>query len=90
MQKIKIIDLFAGPGGLGEGFSSIKKNQRFCPSVSVEMDKIASETLRFRKFYRIANQENGKLLKDYFSLLKNPKSFNDYLEDHKNKNLIKA
>ena len=90
MKTIKLIDLFAGPGGLGEGFSSFKNYERFKPSVSVEMDKLASETLRFRKFYRIANQEKGKLLKDYYSLLKNPKSFNDYLEDHKNKNLIKA
>ena len=89
INNIKLIDLFAGPGGLGEGFSSIKKYERFNSSVSVEMDQVAVETLRFRKFYRIANQEKGKLLQDYYSLLENPKSFNSYLENHKNKNLIK-
>ena len=50
MQPIKIIDLFAGPGGLGEGFSSFRKDHAypFKIAVSVEKDKFAHSTLRLR------------------------------------------
>ena len=53
-NNIRLIDLFAGPGGLGEGFSRINKKSKFLPSVSIEMDKVAVETLRLRKLFRIA------------------------------------
>ena len=44
---IPIIDLFAGPGGLGEGFSSVinGKNELFYDiKLSIEMDKHAHDT----------------------------------------------
>ena len=49
-QKTKVIDLFAGPGGLGEGFSSLKND--FTIAISIEKDKSAHKTLLLRAFIR--------------------------------------
>ena len=52
---IPIIDIFAGPGGLGEGFSSVKSeigNQIFRIKLSIEKDQFAHQTLELRAFYR--------------------------------------
>lgn len=52
---IPVVDIFAGPGGLGEGFSSvIKPNGRsvFDVALSIEMDPHAFETLKLRTFYK--------------------------------------
>lgn len=52
---IPVIDLFAGPGGLGEGFSALtdKKGSRvFRISLSIENEKYAHQTLELRSFYR--------------------------------------
>lgn len=53
-KPIPVIDIFAGPGGLGEGFSSIKiKNEPiFKIKLSIEKDKYARSTLLLRAFYR--------------------------------------
>ena len=53
--KFGIIDLFAGSGGLGEGFSSFRDDHGghpFSIEVSVERDKAAHSTLRMRSFLR--------------------------------------
>jgi DNA (cytosine-5)-methyltransferase 1 len=47
---IKVIDLFAGPGGLGEGFS-FQKNH-FKIAISIEKEASAHKTLLLRAFYR--------------------------------------
>lgn len=50
-----VIDLFAGPGGLGEGFSSLRDSlgQRvFDIHLSAEMDAAAHATLKLRAFLR--------------------------------------
>jgi len=54
IPKIPIIDLFAGPGGLGEGFSSCESinGKRFKIQLSVEKDIYAHQTLRLRAFFR--------------------------------------
>lgn len=54
MKQIKVIDLFAGPGGLGEGFSSlkIKGKHPFKVAVSVEKEASAHATLTLRAFVR--------------------------------------
>src|SRR5258706_7379669 len=52
---IPVIDLFAGPGGLGEGFSAFKGphgDQVFKIALSIEKDPIAHETLNLRSFCR--------------------------------------
>ena len=53
-KLIPVVDLFAGPGGLGEGFSSLKINDKnvFKIVLSVEKDKFAAKTLLTRKFFR--------------------------------------
>lgn len=54
-MPIPVIDIFAGPGGLGEGFSSKfnEDGQRiFDIKLSIEKDRNAHETLRLRSFYR--------------------------------------
>ncbi|MGH7238935.1 MAG: DNA cytosine methyltransferase, partial [Candidatus Saccharimonadales bacterium] len=52
---IPVVDIFAGPGGLGEGFSSvldIKNRPVFDIALSIEMEPHAFETLKLRTFYR--------------------------------------
>lgn len=53
-SKIKIIDLFAGPGGLGEGFSAFtnKDQNPFRIALSIEKDELAHKTLSLRSFVR--------------------------------------
>lgn len=52
---ILVIDLFAGPGGLCEGFSSVKDaegNPRFALKVSTEKDPVAHRALHLRALFR--------------------------------------
>lgn len=54
-KPIPVIDLFAGPGGLGEGFSSILDpggRPCFLLKVSAEKDSTAHKTLSLRALYR--------------------------------------
>ena len=55
-MSIPIIDLFAGPGGLGEGFSALRQpgstEKLFKIALSVEMDQHAHQTLELRSFFR--------------------------------------
>lgn len=54
-NEIPVIDLFAGPGGLCEGFSSILDEagaRRFAVKVSVEKDPVAHRTLLLRAIFR--------------------------------------
>jgi len=54
-MSIPVIDLFAGPGGLGEGFSSILDNDGdrvFDIKLSIEKDANAHKTLELRSFVR--------------------------------------
>ena len=50
-MTIPVIDLFAGPGGLGEGFSRSSVGN-FHIAVSIEKDEMAHETLRLRAAHR--------------------------------------
>ena len=52
---MKFIDLFAGAGGLSEGFI----RAGFEPVAHVEYDKAACNTLRTRSAYRAIIQEMG-------------------------------
>lgn len=53
--QFAIIDLFAGPGGLAEGFSKVRRDDETEPfriAISVEKDAAAHSTLRLRSFVR--------------------------------------
>lgn len=62
---IKIVDLFAGPGGLGEGFSA---HDDFRIAVSAEMESSAHATLRLRAFYRALRRQGVESLKAYYDI----------------------
>ena len=51
-MTIDVIDLFAGPGGLGEGFASLDEGRKFKIVVSAEMEASAHQTLTLRSFFR--------------------------------------
>lgn len=68
-NSMKVIDVFAGPGGLGEGFSAFKNNGKspFELSLSIEKDPAAHSTLLMRSFYR---QFGDDVPDDYWEYLK--------------------
>jgi len=67
-MPIPIIDLFAGPGGLGEGFSAFlgKDCQAFTIGLSIEKNMWAHQTLELRSFFR---QFDGKAPDAYYDYL---------------------
>lgn len=70
MASIPVVDLFAGPGGLGEGFSSIRNldgGRVFDIRLSVEKDPVAHRTLSLRALFRSFKKEEV------------PDSYYDYL-----------
>ena len=64
MDKLTYIDLFAGAGGLSEGF--VRKG--FIPVAHVEMDQAACFTLKTRAAYKYLKDNNQN--NDYVSYLK--------------------
>ena len=51
-----VVDVFAGPGGLGEGFTSLydgNQSPRFQSAISIESDEFAHQTLLLRTFLRL-------------------------------------
>jgi DNA (cytosine-5)-methyltransferase 1 len=68
-SEFAIVDLFAGPGGLAEGFSSVRAKDGTRPFrivLSVEKEPAAFDTLRLRSFLR---QFSGSLPAKYYSFL---------------------
>lgn len=62
-----IVDLFAGPGGLGEGFASLRVGDHspFQIGISVEKEASAHRTLTLRAFVRAYVENHGALPKAY-------------------------
>jgi DNA (cytosine-5)-methyltransferase 1 len=58
-----IVDLFAGPGGLGEGFASLGDGDHapFRIGISVEKESSAHRTLTLRAFLRECRARHGRL-----------------------------
>jgi len=67
---IPVIDLFAGPGGLNEGFSYNNPILRFKSVLSIEKDIHAHDTLELRAFFRFFSY-NGQPV---------PQAYYDYVE----------
>ena len=79
-MEIPVIDLFAGPGGLGEGFSSYQNSSSspFQIVLSVEKDPVAHKTLKTRALIR---QFKNEIPDDYYEFLRSDKSvFADHLD----------
>lgn len=71
-KKIPIIDLFAGPGGLGEGFMSLKDSSKksiFDIKLSIEKEENAHKTLTLRSFYRQFKKNNKTVPNAYYQAL---------------------
>lgn len=81
-MTIKTIDLFAGPGGLGEGFSAfMDKNEHvFDVALSVEKDKSAFKTLVLRKFFRELTKNGNS--DDYYRFLNGEMVIEQLYENH--------
>ena len=65
-MTFSVIDLFAGPGGLGEGFASLDDGETFRIAVSAEMESSAHQTLTLRSFFRHV-QSDFKALDAYYN-----------------------
>lgn len=69
-KSIPVVDIFAGAGGLGDGFEALARGQdrrgAFSVALSAEMDGHAVQTLRTRAFYRS------------FAASETPRSYYDY------------
>jgi len=69
---IKIVDIFAGPGGLGEGFCAFQEpeieKKRFEIVLSVEKDPHAHQTLTLRSFFR--QFRSGNIPEDYYRFVR--------------------
>lgn len=74
-KRIPIIDLFAGPGGLGEGFSSLTDStgeRIFQILMSVEMETSAHKTLRLRSFFRKIYDIEDRIPQQYLDYISSP------------------
>ena len=62
-STFEIVDLFAGPGGLGEGFASLVEGEHvpFRIGISIEKETSAHQTLRLRAFLREYRSRHGSL-----------------------------
>jgi DNA (cytosine-5)-methyltransferase 1 len=70
-SSIPVIDIFAGPGGLGEGFASLrsaKGTAQFKIALSIEMDEHAHQTLLLRSFFRQFG--TGKVPSEYYEYVR--------------------
>jgi DNA (cytosine-5)-methyltransferase 1 len=69
-NSVPVVDLFAGPGGLGEGFTGFTRRggMPFRIVLSIEKDEAAHQTLLLRSFFR--QFEFGFVPDDYYLFLR--------------------
>ena len=73
-KHVPVVDLFAGPGGLGEGFSALDHEHiGFDVVLSVEKDGAAHQTLLLRSFFR----QFSETPPEYYEYLKGERSFDN-------------
>jgi len=82
MAPIPVIDLFAGPGGLGEGFASqlVHGTAVYRIRVSIEKDPFARMTLKLRSFYRQFNP--GKVPETYYEFARGHVTLDELYRRH--------
>lgn len=87
--SIPIIDIFAGPGGLGEGFSAFIDGDNGAPfqiKLSIEKDVFAHQTLILRAFFR--QFVKSGIPAEYYAYLRGEISkedlFNKHLKQYEN------
>jgi DNA (cytosine-5)-methyltransferase 1 len=79
--SFKVVDLFAGPGGLAEGFSSVRdedENRVFEIALSVEKESSAFSTLRLRSFVR----QFKRIPAEYYDYLAGKISLSELVDQH--------
>lgn len=82
-MAIPVIDIFAGPGGLGEGFCSLlnEDGERvFKIALSIENDKHAHETLTLRSFFR--QFDPGRVPNDYYKFVRGEITLKELYKRH--------
>lgn len=76
MAVVPFIDIFAGPGGLSEGFSRFAgftgSNTSFESRLAIEKDPVAARTLELRSFYRAFPE--GDVPDDYYQVIRGSKA----------------
>ncbi|TXI47152.1 DNA cytosine methyltransferase [Methylophilus sp.] len=78
-----LVDLFAGPGGLGEGFAGVCGEEgkiRFKSIVSIERDEFSHQTLRLRHFLRYFADD--EIPDDYYDFLSKKIEFEELISKH--------
>lgn len=69
--RVPVIDLFAGPGGLGEGFAAsteVGGTSRFNIALSIAKEPMAHRTLELRALFR--QFDHGAAPKEYYCVLR--------------------
>jgi len=82
-KQYPLIDLFAGPGGLGEGFASRtgeNDESRFYSLVSIECDPFSHKTLLLRHFFRLFLP--GEVPEAYYDYLHGDIRIEDLYQQH--------
>jgi DNA (cytosine-5)-methyltransferase 1 len=70
LPRYSVVDIFAGPGGLAEGFSNVpgaEDERAFSIALSVEKEASAHETLRLRSFLRQFDGTNPDIYYDFIN-----------------------
>jgi DNA (cytosine-5)-methyltransferase 1 len=83
MNKMPVIDIFAGPGGLGEGFAAYSRKEGDAPFrvvLSIEKDMEAHRTLELRAFFREFDTET--VPKEYYQYLRGEISRDELFSTH--------
>lgn len=83
-KTIPVVDLFAGPGGLSEGFASVidgQGNRVFNISVSIEKDPVAHQTLTLRALFR--QFPHGKAPNSYYDYIRGDISLANFYGDRR-------
>ncbi|MGD9713634.1 MAG: DNA cytosine methyltransferase [Thermomicrobiales bacterium] len=78
LPRYSVVDIFAGPGGLAEGFSGVPgagDERAFDIALSIEKEASAHETLRLRSFLR---QFEGEIPTCYYDFLNGKASEPDW------------